>query len=379
VKIVEIRPAEWRDREELLAVLERAFSFPRPPFLDFARMDPHLLHEGRIEEHLLALEEGRIVGVAGAYGYDIELDGEVLRGAAIGQVATLPEHRGRGVMGALLGAVVRELDRRACELSWLSGDRRRYGVHGWALGGVTVRYHLAAPEGLDSPASAAVRRMSLEDLVLTLLAHRGALRSTLLMPDFELALVARARGYAGHRLADAWVAHDARGGQVYFGDGPPEDIARLLVHLLARAPLDQRGMLRLAVECADEPTALGRACLPLYHDVLRRPSCMWRVGKLVPLLGKACRMAAARVGPGHDSLALVNTDTHEGATLECQRGELEVREGVSGPAVELDTLALSELCFGPNPLEHALPGLRPDSPLRQVFPLRVHQTGFFPV
>lgn len=360
-------------------MLDRAFSFPRPRGLDFLRMDPHLFHEGRIGEHLVALAEGRIVGVVGAYGYDIELDGVVLRGAAIGQVATLPEHRGRGVMRALLAATLRELDREGYELSWLSGERQRYGRHGWALGGVTVQYDLAAAEGIASPASAGVRRMALDDLVLTLVAHRHTLRNALLLPDFELALLAQARGHAGHRLGDAWLVHDARGGRVYFGDGSPEHVTGLLVHLLARAPLDHRGQLHLFVQCADELTALSRACIPLYRDVHRRPSCMWRVGRLVPLLRKACQMAAARVGSGHDTLALVNTDTGEGATLECRGGALAVREGVHGSPTALDTLALSELCFGPNPLEHGLPGLRVDSPLRQVLPLRAHHTWFVPL
>src|SRR5690606_8307248 len=110
VSELELRRATWADREALLDMLARAFSWPAPPQLDFLAMMPHLFGERRIPDHLLALDGGQIIGVVGIYGYELKIDGVRLRGAALGQVATVPERRGQRVMSTLLRAATRLIE-----------------------------------------------------------------------------------------------------------------------------------------------------------------------------------------------------------------------------------------------------------------------------
>jgi GNAT superfamily N-acetyltransferase len=102
-----IRAATWADREPLVDMLGVAFSWPGPPSIDFRLTDPHLLCERRVGDHLIALDGEQIIGAAGIYGYDLRIDGVALRGAAVGQVATLPNRRRQGIMRALLQAAIR--------------------------------------------------------------------------------------------------------------------------------------------------------------------------------------------------------------------------------------------------------------------------------
>jgi GNAT superfamily N-acetyltransferase len=374
-----IRPATIDDLDELLAVLDRAFSWPRPPCLDFRRMYPHLFHPGRVGEHWIGVEQDRIVAVVGVYGLDLAVDGVMLHGAAIGQVATLPEFRGQGRMATMLEAAIAAMDRARVEFSWLIGERRRYAPHGWALGGSSVQFEIVPRDLPAPPDPGAVGRMRLQELVDTLVQQRERLRNSSHWPAHELASLVQGRGYGGVRIGGSWVIHGSRGDQVHFADGDVDELGLLFAHLVARTPPRRGQGPVLFVDCADEPTALSRACMRFHRSVQRRPSGMWRIGDLVALLGKAAEMAKPRVGPGSDALALVDTGTGQAATLVCEAGRVDVRAGVDARVVSASTRELSELCFGHAPIEHALPDLAPDSPLRQILPIRAHASAFFPV
>jgi predicted N-acetyltransferase YhbS len=374
---MDLRRATRDDLDSLADALSRAYSWPSPPRLDFPRMYPHLFSDARIGDHHLAIVGREIVGVVGAYPYEIRIDGVVVQGAAIGQVATVPSWRRQGIMAKLMPAALRELEDAGVVLTWLSGDHHLHGRNGYAPGGVTVEYEFYEPK-VDAPEPGLVTRMSQAEVVRTLIEHRDRLRNALLVDESELAQVVAARDTSGHRLGDGWVIHDARGGHIHFGDGPVEAIERLLLYLLARAPINAQGMFTLRVECSDEPTALGRACLRRHHSSKRRPSCLWRIGALVPFLTKLCEIASPRLGDGEGTLGLVNTNTGERATLECRAKALHVREGADDSAIALDTRALSALCFGPEPLDYLVPELPLDSPFRRVFPIHAHHTWLVP-
>lgn len=92
--MLDIRSATEADREAIGLV--RAFSFngPQPSPSDVPVLGA-----------LCATEAGRVVGTAGAHEFEQFFGGARVRGAGVYGVAVLPEHRGRGVAGAL----VREL------------------------------------------------------------------------------------------------------------------------------------------------------------------------------------------------------------------------------------------------------------------------------
>lgn len=59
----------------------------------------------------------------------------VIEVGGIGGVATHPDYRRKGLMKNLLEFAISKMKERGCALSFLWGDRQRYGNFGWELGG----------------------------------------------------------------------------------------------------------------------------------------------------------------------------------------------------------------------------------------------------
>lgn len=87
-------------------------------------------------------KDGKIVSHVGLYPLEVVADGVRITVGGIGGVATLPEERGKGHMAKLLRYVIREMEKRNWPLSWLGGDRQRYGNFGWELAGEKASLYL---------------------------------------------------------------------------------------------------------------------------------------------------------------------------------------------------------------------------------------------
>lgn len=368
----QVRRADVSDRAELLDVLNVVFAGTQKRTFDFARSHPYLFHDARVPDHTIALDGGRIIGCVGAYPYPMRIGGVTFRTAGIGQVATLPEARGRGVMTALLQTVCRELDGGDFDLAWLGGDRQRYGRFGWAIGGSTMRFeffdrYLPAP-----PDEASVHPLDWAKDFGRLRDYVAALPDALVMPDEELLMLATGQPLTGWALGESFVVTSRGGNTVQFADGRPDEIALLLAHLLRLERRKQGDRWQVSVHCAAAPSPLLQTCLERYWHVTSGPTWMWRVCSLRPLLEKVCRAGAGRVACGSGELGLASTQTGEAATLVCRRGRFSVRDGAGEGAYRLSTTELSEVCFGVFPPDLLLPGLPADSPFRRLLPLRHH-------
>lgn len=66
--------------------------------------------------------------------------------AGIGQVSTLPDYRGRGLMTVLMKAAETEIDRRNFVLGYLGGDRFRYAWNGFETTVYGWRFELGAKD-----------------------------------------------------------------------------------------------------------------------------------------------------------------------------------------------------------------------------------------
>jgi len=370
VSELELRRATWADREALLDMLARAFSWPAPPQLDFLAMMPHLFGERRIPDHLLALDGGQIIGVVGIYGYELKIDGVRLRGAALGQVATVPERRGQRVMSTLLRAATRLIELQGQHLSWLVGEARRYGAHGWAPGGRSVHYEFDRRGLPEPPDPSRVRALWPDAIVEALVDQREHLQTAVLMPVDELTRLVESSKVIGARYQDAWLVHDLQGDTIHFAAGPLEPLARLVAHVLSSTGKD-----RIAAVCAHEPNDLTRVGTRHATGYRLVPPCLWRIGKLAATLSAAAEAGRARLDGGSDAVCLENSDTGERVTLACEHGRVQVRAGGEAP-IRLDTRELSKLCFGDGLIDHYLPDLRDNSPLRRILPLRVHHSPF---
>jgi len=134
-----VRKLAPEQHEDLLRFLERSFQHERG---FFEREMPHWYADvtACCESSNVILSKGKIVSHVGLYPIEVSADGVSLTVGGIGAVATAPEERGHGYMSRLLQHVIEIMRQRGYPISWLGGDRQRYGTYGWELAGLT--YHL---------------------------------------------------------------------------------------------------------------------------------------------------------------------------------------------------------------------------------------------
>lgn len=94
------------------------------------------------DTHLVIRDKGRVVSHVGVFPMMMKIyGGGILRIGGIGGVATYKEYRGHGFMNILLEKAIEEMKKKY-DISWLGGDRRRYGNFGWENGGRKIVFSL---------------------------------------------------------------------------------------------------------------------------------------------------------------------------------------------------------------------------------------------
>ncbi|MEU9314008.1 GNAT family N-acetyltransferase [Streptomyces sp. NPDC048256] len=128
---MEIRPTTDQDLDVFVDTLHTAFGrFPETPAEDGGGVWWSALE---MDRGLLAVTaDGRPVGTAGAYSFELTLPGEILAPAGgVTAVGVLPSHRRRGVLGAMMRHQLTELRARGEFLSVLLASEaliyRRFG------------------------------------------------------------------------------------------------------------------------------------------------------------------------------------------------------------------------------------------------------------
>lgn len=145
------------DFDEAIAFLDGVFGEHRPH--DFATLLPSIYQpcdELMSCNHALRVD-GRIRAIVGLFPIDWQVGGRRLKVGGIGGVSTHPGDRGKGYMGVLMRHCVERMKAEGFHLSWLGGQRQRYGYFGYEkcgqtvsvdLGPANVRHALPAPAGL---------------------------------------------------------------------------------------------------------------------------------------------------------------------------------------------------------------------------------------
>ncbi|MCX7806113.1 MAG: GNAT family N-acetyltransferase, partial [Planctomycetota bacterium] len=257
---LKVRRAAAADTDEMLRVIGQAFGTPERPFWDCRRELPYLFHEGRIGDHFVCEDAGRIVGVIGLYPYDFRYESVIFRSAGVGQVGTLPEYRGRGVMSAILREVCRAIYEDGIDFAWLGGDRLRYGRYGWARGGFSLRFDLSDRYLPPPPPDGAVRPLdAARDFDMVRAAVYGA-GSGILMPDAELRMRLSGPGMGWVMGGSFVVSHYKREDTIVLADGNAAEIATLLSHHLAHLRKSNAALSRVVAMVGPHPTPLMRAC-----------------------------------------------------------------------------------------------------------------------
>lgn len=368
-----VRRATPNDRKDLLSTIGTAFARPGDKPADFSAYYPHLFTDERIGNHIVFVDQGRMLGAVGLYPFDLRYGSTVFRSAGVGQVCTLPEARGRGVMNAMMNEASRSIYEQKIDLAWLAGDRLRYGHFGYARGGAKIRFDFW-DRYLPPPPEQDVRRFDpVKDFALMRRAL-GKEPCEFIMSDSELRLWLKPTGWV---LNDAFIYTDGSGETTVVADGSEEDIVRLLAHQLAQRKKAAPDKGRIAAETAVQPTALLRVCQRHYSGYTVQSPASFRVGVLASFLEKACHAAEAKLGKGSGSLSLINSDTGEAATISCENGRAKVSATAAADAHRFTTTELSEIFFGPVAIDVLLPTLPQDSPIRRILPMPVCRSAFF--
>jgi len=365
-----VRRCRREEFGQVAEIVDLCFRWPGGAAGNFRAARPHLCTPARIADHWVCESRGRILGVVGVYPYDVRLAGVIFRMAGIGMVGTHPDHRGRGVMTAILEGAVRWLDDDGFDASWLAGDRMRYSRFGWTPAGRELRF-VTSPRYLPEPAAArAVRELDVEGDLDRIVRHLDGLPGAVLMMRDELLMRLHGLHVRGWVKGDSFLMTDLTGEHVLLADGDPADIASLIAW--QEAALRNEGRQLAAIETSTEGSALLRACRACCRSVSLHHCCSFRIGPLRRFLGKVGAMLAGRLPDGRGELRIANSDTGESAVLVVADGRADVRPGEARDPMAMSATELAEFFFGMLPVSDSTDYLAPDGPLRHMLPLSVH-------
>jgi len=128
VEVVQLTAADW---QEGLAFLDEVFGEHGEH--NFATLLPSIYQP---TEDLMACnhavrEDGKICAVVGLFPMDWQVGDVVLKVGGIGGVSTHRTVRGKGYMKRLMNHCVEKMQAQGYHLSWLGGQRQRYGYFGY--------------------------------------------------------------------------------------------------------------------------------------------------------------------------------------------------------------------------------------------------------
>jgi len=135
---LEIKRLKKDDCESLLEFLNRVFTAHNGCEMDFKSMFPRIFKKDdkKMSWHLGAKLDGELCGVIASYPLVWKVGGESLNISASGNIAVDECVRGKGIMGTLLKQIETEDRAAGFDISYLHGDRFRYGNYGFEKCGV---------------------------------------------------------------------------------------------------------------------------------------------------------------------------------------------------------------------------------------------------
>ena len=139
----QIRQLSAANFDEAMEVLNLAFFADGSK--DFKQWIPKLYRptDELMSCHYAAMCEGRIRAVVGVFPLALNIDDTQLRIAGIGGVCTHPDYQERGLMRELMPHCINAARSEGYHLSWLGGQRQRYGYFGYEVCGTAIQFTLS--------------------------------------------------------------------------------------------------------------------------------------------------------------------------------------------------------------------------------------------
>lgn len=238
----------------LLRMLNRIFATGAP--FGMEREYPHLYGDMRanLEWTHVICHRGAIAAHVGIYPLDVVSSAGRLRVGGIGAVATLPEHRGQGLMAALLEHCTGWMRAHGMPVSILWGDHLRYARFGWTGAGARLKFTVTRrsaaalarwnlPVALVRNADRIAPELHALHRTLPVRVERSAAVFPLILRKVgRRVLVARAgRRVAAYALARRWHSRRHVSWSVEEAAGSPEGLLSLFRWLATRPGVDQVG------------------------------------------------------------------------------------------------------------------------------------------
>jgi len=141
--MLEYRKGRPEDAEAIIDFINLVFSHDHQPH-DFPQLLPKLYKKENFhpEYHYLAVEDGRIKASIGSYPNTMVLAGEKLKCRDLGAVSVHPYARRAGHMRHLMGMLLADMEAEGTDISWLGGQRQRYGYWGYEAAGCNSNFHI---------------------------------------------------------------------------------------------------------------------------------------------------------------------------------------------------------------------------------------------
>ena len=142
--MLEYRKGRPEDAEAIIDLANLVFSHAHCPH-DFPTLLPKLFSAENFvpEYHYIAVDDGRIRACIGSYPNEQVICGRRLRSRDIGTVSVHPYARREGHMRKLMAMVQDDITAEKADLSWLGGQRQRYGYWGYERVGVRTVFSVS--------------------------------------------------------------------------------------------------------------------------------------------------------------------------------------------------------------------------------------------
>jgi len=140
------------DYEEVLQVLNASFDTVDPG-ADFEKKLPIMWtrEHDYMKKHFGVREDGKIMALLGVYPLPVKIGDQELLFATVGNVATLPQARGKGYMKMLMEEALKEVDRLGIDCARLGGLRSRYNRFGFDHAGTRYDFTLTKRNAEENP------------------------------------------------------------------------------------------------------------------------------------------------------------------------------------------------------------------------------------
>ena len=372
---VSIRKSTKNDRDIIIKVADLAFEKSRDESFEFRY--PMLFDDKRINEYYLAEDDGKVVGLLGAYKIDLVINNICFKACGIGKVACLKEYRNKGVMTSLLMHAVTKMKKQNFDISYLWGERFRYANFGWVEGGETQSISFWQKKMAPLLNEDNVKVVTKDDarLVYKLLREKFSYLAYSLK-DIESAL--SGKRLHGYKLNKSFVFWTYKKNEIVESLGDAKDILKLANFCLTESKKQDSKIETINIETSANAPELLEILANFAWVSKKESSANFRIINFKSFLEKFTKAVSFKLPKVSEELFIGSEEENVAFKLIVKNGEFTFKECSPKDAVMLNEKDLSEVFFGQFPLNAFLKDLPQSSVFRSVLPLTdLHISKFY--